>query len=192
MKTINRLFLIILTCCTTFNLYASSIEKNSTSNNSFNESKDEDKEESKSLAWEFDSSTPVTFDSNTTEKAEKHEFGSKVACLKVLMDEYYITQEEIVPGDPMRRTIIKKSNVYNTTRKIEKHLKKEVKKGNISVENASNLFTHILEVALAIVDEANTKDFEDNLDAKKKNINDQIALFNQVKINSIYYTASNN
>lgn len=186
MKTIQRLFLITIACSTTFSLIANNLAEGS-----INNSKDDDRAESKTQVWEFDSSTPVTFESNTIEKAEKHEFGSKVACLKVLMDEYYVTQEEVVPGDPMRRTIIKKSNVYNTARKIEKHLKKEVKKGNISIDEATNLFTHVLEVTLAIVDEINTKDFEENLDAKKKNIDDQLALFNQVKINSIYYTASN-
>lgn len=187
MKTIQRLFLITITCSMTFNLFANNLDEDFIKN-----SKDDDRAESKIQTWEFESSTPVTFENKTIEKSEKHEFGSKVACLKVLMDEYYVTQEEIVPGDPMRRTIIKKSNVYNTARKIEKHLKKEVKKGNISIDEATNLFTHVLEVTLAIVDETNTKEFEDNLDAKKKNIEEQIALFNQVKINSIYYTASNN
>ena len=102
------------------------------------------------------------------------------------MEKYYISQEEVVPGDPTRRTIIKKPNIYNTTRKIEKYLKKGVKNGNINSDKATKDFTHILEVSLAAVSEENTESFEKALDQNKKNIEDQIDIFKQVKINSIY------
>lgn len=140
----------------------------------------------KRYVWEFGSSVPSVFDNNTIWKAEEHEFGPRVACLKVLMEKYYITQEEVIPGDPMRRTIIKKPNIYNVTRKIEKYLKKEVKKGNIALDKATNDFTHILEVSLTIINETDTETFEEAIDRNKKSIEDQINIFNQVKINSIY------
>lgn len=192
MKTINRLSLFIIMLGIILNISAQNYYA---SNHRGIENKtdiitaktvNDDDARNKTYVWEFDSSVPSTFDNNTIQKAEDHEFGSKVACLKVLMEEYYVTQEEVVPGDPMRRTIIKKPNIYNVTRKIEKHLKKEVKKGNIALEKATNDFTHILEVSLTIVNEADTEAFESALDQNKKSIEDQISIFNQVKINNIY------
>lgn len=192
MKTINSLFLFILMLGIGANIsaqdfYADNYRagKNETDKNIVKSSKDEDTK-NKEYKWEFDSSVPPTFDDNTIQKAEAHEFGSKVACLKVLMEKYYVSKEEVVPGDPMTRTIIKKPNIYNTARKIEKHLKKEVKNGDISLEKATNDLTHILEVSLAIISEPKTETFEEALDQNKKNIEDQIDIFKQVKINSIY------
>lgn len=192
MKTINRLALFILMFGIVINISAQNFYANvhPETDSKVNKitTKKSNEEDSKSIkyTWEFDSSTPSIFDNNTMQKAEEHEFGAKVACLKVLMEEYYVTQEELVPGDPAKRTIIKKPSIYNTTRKIEKHFRKEVKKGNITLEDAINDFTHILEVSLAIIGETNTETFETALDQNKKNINDQINIFNQVKINSIY------
>lgn len=192
MKTISRLSFLILMFGIGANvcaqdLYADNYRstKNETDKNIEKYSKSEDGE-NKEYKWEFDSSVPSTFDDNTIQRAETHEFGSKVACLKVLMDKYYVTQEEVVPGDPMKRTMIKKPNIYNTARKIEKHLKKEVKKGDISLEKATTEFIHVLEVSLAIVDETETGTFEKTLDENKKNIENQINIFKEVKINSIY------
>ena len=68
----------------------------------------------------------------------------------------------------------------------DKYLKKEVKNGNINSDKATKDFTHILEVSLAAVSEVNTESFEKALDQNKKNIEDQIEVFKQVKINSIY------
>ncbi|GAB6122578.1 hypothetical protein [Dysgonomonas termitidis] len=192
MKAINRLSLFILLLGIILNISAQNYYannhrgiENKTDIITTNTTSDDDVK-NKRYVWEFDSSVPSTFDNNTIQKAEEHEFGSKVACFKVLMEEYYVTQEEVVPGDPMRRTIIKKPNIYNTTRKIEKHLKKEVKRGNIPLEKAINDFTHILEVSLTIINEADTEAFEEALDRNKKSIEDQISIFNQVKINNIY------
>lgn len=192
MKTISRLSFLILMFGIGANvcaqdLYADNYRstKNETDTNIEKYSKSEEGE-NKEYKWEFDSSVPSTFDDNTIQRAEAHEFGSKVACLKVLMDKYYVTQEEVVPGDPMKRTMIKKPNIYNTARKIEKHLKKEVKKGDISLEKATTEFIHVLEVSLAIVDETETGTFEKTLDENKKNIENQINIFKEVKINSIY------
>ena len=192
MKTIGRLSLLILMCGIGINISAQDLYANNyhATKNEINKtisssSKDGDMK-NKEYTWEFESSTPSVFDDNTIQKAEESEFGTKVACLKVLMEKYYISQEEVVPGDPTRRTIIKKPNIYNTTRKIEKYLKKEVKNGNINSDKATKDFTHILEVSLAAVSEENTESFEKALDQNKKNIEDQINIFKQVKINSIY------
>lgn len=191
MKTISRLSFLVLLLGIGVNvcaqdLYADNYHstKTETDRNIEKNSKSEDGE--KVYKWEFSSSTPSTFDENTMQRAEAHEFGSRVACLKVLMNKYFVTQEEIVPGDPMKRTIIKKPNVYNTAQKIEKYLKKEVKKGDISLEKATSELIHVLEVSLAVVDESETTTFEKTLDENKKNVEDQLSVFEEVKIKNIY------
>lgn len=191
MKTISRLSFWVLLLGIGVNVCAQDLyadnyysTKAETDRNIEKNSKSEDGE--KVYKWEFSSSTPSTFDENTIQCAESHEFGSRVACLKVLMNKYFVTQEEIVPGDPMKRTIIKKSNVYNTAQKIEKYLKKEVKKGDISLEKATSELIHVLEVSLAIVDERETTTFEKTLDENKKNVEDQLSVFEKVKIKNIY------
>lgn len=191
MKTISRLSFLVLLLGIGVNvcaqdLYADNYHSTKTEidRNIEKNSKSEDGE--KVYKWEFSSSTPSTFDENTMQRAEAHEFGSRVACLKVLMNKYFVTQEEIVPGDPMKRTIIKKPNVYNTAQKIEKYLKKEVKKGDISLEKATSELIHVLEVSLAVVDESETTTFEKTLDENKKNVEDQLSVFEEVKIKNIY------
>lgn len=187
MKTIKFLLLILFTSTLSIQAQHFYADNNirgirNEEPNVISEKKDVEKKEYK---WEFISGTPSSFDDNTIKQAEDHEFGEKVACLKVLMDKYYITKEEIVPGDPMMRTIIKKPNVYNTTRKIEKFLRKEVSKGKMDISKAKSEYTHVLEVAIALLEE-DSHSFEKSLDSSKKDIDQQLTLFNQVKLNSLY------
>lgn len=143
-------------------------------------------EKENAYIWEFLSAIPSVLDENTVEKSGKHDFGQRIACLKTLMNKYYITKEDAIPGDPMMRTIVLKPNVYYTVRNIEKHLKKEVKKGDITTEKASTELEHILEVALSVIDTEEIGSFEIALSKNKQNIEDQISLFRQVKLQNIY------
>lgn len=136
--------------------------------------------------WEFLSAIPSVIDESVADKSGKHDFGKRVACLKTLIEKYYITKEDVIPGDPMMRTIVLKPNVYYTVRKIEKYLKKEVKKGDITTEDASSEMEHILEVALSVIDSEGARSFEIALNKNRKNIEGQISLFQRVKLQSIY------
>ncbi|MDR1368919.1 MAG: hypothetical protein LBJ72_02155 [Dysgonamonadaceae bacterium] len=136
--------------------------------------------------WEFLSAIPSVIDKSIVEKSGKHDFGQRVACLKTLMEKYYITKEDVIPGDPMMRTIVLKPNVYYTVRKIEKYLKKEVKKGDMTAKEASSEMEHVLEVALSVIDTEETDSFETTLNKNKKNVEDQISLFQQVTLQNIY------
>lgn len=136
--------------------------------------------------WEFLSAIPSVINKSVVEKSDKHEFGQRVACLKTLMENHYITKEDVIPGDPMMRTIVLKPNVYYTVRKIEKYLKKEVRNGDITAKEASSEMEHVLKVALCVIDEEEMSSFEIALNKNKKNIADQISLFHQVKLQNIY------
>ncbi|MDR3367237.1 MAG: hypothetical protein LBO71_09785 [Prevotellaceae bacterium] len=136
--------------------------------------------------WEFYSVMPDSFDASTFRSVEEDDLGQRVACLKTLVDKYYIHKEEIVPGDPTLRTIIHKPNIYNAARKVEKHLKKEIKRGNLTVQQAAEELAFVLEVAIAAIDEADTQSFESSLRASKGSADQQISVFKQVKINRPY------
>jgi len=127
--------------------------------------------------WEFLSAVPTQI----------YKIEERVAQLKDLMTKYYITKEDVIPGDPMMRTIVLKPKVYYSVNSIEKHLKRKIKKGAITKEQASLKLTHILEVALSIAMDSGeeSQSFEIALkDAKR--IEDQISLFNKVKLQNIY------
>lgn len=138
--------------------------------------------------WELLSAIPSVIDESIATKSGNHDFGKRIACLKTLMEKYYITKESVIPGDPMMRTIVLKPNVYYTVRKIEKYLKKEVGNGNITTQEASSEMEHILEVALSVIDTEDIGSFEIALNKNKRNIEDQISLFQQVKLQNIYST----
>jgi hypothetical protein len=132
--------------------------------------------------WEFYSTVPDSFSVSQLPYAEEEDFGQRVACLKALVEQYYIHREEVVLGDPTMRTIIRKPNIYHAARKVEKHLKKEIKKGNLTVQQAAGELAFVLEVAIAAVDEPDTYSFETLLSKAKGNAAQQINLFKQVKI----------
>lgn len=90
---------------------------------------------------------------------EVHAFGELVSHKLYLLDSKYTYQVPIVPGNPQTRTIVRKPVIYDAVRKIERYLKKSVKKGEISTETASNEFNIILDVANNVFT-ADTKTFE--------------------------------
>jgi hypothetical protein len=147
-------------------------------------------EENQPYKWEFASSTPEVFDENTKARAGDDGLGEKIDCLKVWMDKVYIGREEIVPGDPMTRTFIRKPGIYNAARKIEKHLKKQVKKGNMDAGLAAHKLAHILEVSISALDEPDTQSFEAALDEVKNDIDSQTEVFMQVRLINIYLASS--
>lgn len=139
----------------------------------------------KEYNWEFLSAIPESFDKQLENKASEHDFGKRVACLKILLDKYYVTKEDVVPGDPMMRTIVLKPNIYYSTRKLEKHLKRRVKDKSIKLHDARKEMEHILEVALSVIEE-DENSFEVLITKNKNNADKLIEIFNQVKLYNIY------
>lgn len=142
----------------------------------------------RSHRWEFLSVIPKQFDKQVQKEAGKHYLGSQVACLKKLVEKSYITKEDVIPGDPMLRTIVRKPDVYYLTRKIEKHLIREVKEKELSLEEASAHFSHILKVVLTLADDSSDEAvaFEASISKNRKNVEEAIGLFEQVELADIY------
>jgi hypothetical protein len=114
----------------------------------------------------------------SAEMAGKHPFGELVAKKLYLLDEIYTSEVPLVPGNPQTRVYIKKPVIYETVRRIERDLKRSVKKGEISVEVAEIDFNKVLDVALNILT-ADTKKFENAIESSGS-ANSRIALFTKM------------
>ena len=99
----------------------------------------------------------------TSEVAGSHQFGDLIAKKLYLFYEKYTSQVALAPGNPAFKTIIKKPVIYESVRRIERDLKRSVKKGEIPVAMATSEFNTVLDVALNILT-TDTKDFENALD----------------------------
>lgn len=99
--------------------------------------------------------------------------------------ETYVVKEEVVPGDPSRRTVIRKPGIYNAVRSIEKQLSKEVKSQTLTKEQAAEELENVLKIALAAID-SDTNTFEDALQDNKKDYTRLLAVFDNVKLKSLY------
>lgn len=134
--------------------------------------------------WEFYSTVKVP----TTEElavANNHNLGKEISCLYNSFMEIYVVKEEVVPGDPARRTIIRKPGIYNAVRSIEKQLSKAVKSTSITQEKAAEEFSNILKIALAAID-SDSQTFEEALQNSKKDTSRLLAIFDNVKLKSLY------
>lgn len=104
-----------------------------------------------------------------------HLFGETVAKKYYLFDDMYTTEVAVVPGNPQTRTLIKKPIIYEAVKRIEKDLRKSIKKGEISIDYASMEFEKVLDVALNILT-ADTKKFEEEIKTINS-VNSRIDLF---------------
>ncbi len=134
--------------------------------------------------WEFYSAhedpSPELLEGITSNKYSK-----RVSYFYNLFKDTYVVKEEVVPGDPTRRTVIRKPEIYNAVKSIEKALNKSVKKHEISEKESEQLFYHVLKVSLAAID-SESDSFEESLDAHRKDTKALLALFQQVSLKDLY------
>lgn len=117
--------------------------------------------------------------------ADDHKFGKEIGYLYTAFMGTYVVKEEVVPGDPARRTVIRKPDIYNAVRSIEKQLSKEVKSQTLTADKAADEFSNVLQVALAAID-SDTLTFERELQANKKDANRLLAIFDEVELKCLY------
>lgn len=135
--------------------------------------------------WEFMSSHEEPTAEELASFSDSEKFGKKAAYFYNMFKETYVTKEEVVPGDPTRRTVIRKPEIYNAVRSIEKALGKAMKKKEISQEESCRQFCHVLEVSLAAID-SDTQSLEAALDSHRKDPKSLLAIFQNVSLKSIY------
>ena len=69
--------------------------------------------------WEFYSTVETPSSEELAALVSNHKLGKKVAFLYDSFKDTYVVKEEVVPGDPTRRTVIGKPEIYNAVRTIE-------------------------------------------------------------------------
>lgn len=105
------------------------------------------------------SSNDADLNSVSKDMISEHVLGTLVAEKLYLLEAKYTYQVPIVPGNPQTRTMVRKPVIYEAVKKIERNLKKQVKKGEISAEVASGEFNKVLDVAFNVLT-AETTSFE--------------------------------
>lgn len=105
------------------------------------------------------SSNDADLSSVSKDMISEHVLGTLVSEKLYLLEAKYTYQVSIVPGNPQTRTMVRKPVIYEAVKKIERNLKKQVKKGEISTEVASGEFNKVLDVAFNVLT-AETTSFE--------------------------------
>jgi hypothetical protein len=114
----------------------------------------------KSPIYEFKAYSKDSYLNNiTSDMAGEHFLGIQIARKIYLFNKFYTSEENLFPGNPATKTIIKKPIIYQAVKRIEHDLKKSVKRADISIADASTIMNTVLDVALNIQTE-DTKDFE--------------------------------
>ncbi len=82
------------------------------------------------------------------EETDQHDFGTLVAKKIYLLDKIYTYQVAISPGNPTKKTMLRKPVIYNSVTDVEKYLKKMVRKQELSVNQAGHIFNVVLDIAI--------------------------------------------
>jgi hypothetical protein len=122
-------------------------------------------------------------DNITTEMAGEHPFGDQISKKVYLLESKYTSEVALIPGNPQTKTVIQKPVIYETVKRIEKQLKKSVKKEELSVSDAAYTFNKVLDVALNTLT-ANTERFESAIESLDET-DAKIDLFTK-RVNLIY------
>lgn len=86
----------------------------------------------------------------TESMAGDHVLGTQIAKKMYLLQTKYTSEVELVPGNPQTKTVIAKPEIYDAVMKIEKYLRKELKKGLTTTEAATYSMNKVLDVALNV------------------------------------------
>jgi hypothetical protein len=109
-----------------------------------------------------------------------HPFGDLIARKLYMLQNLYTYIEPPSPTSPGEKTIVKKPVIYNTVLKLNRTLKKMVKKGMIDKNKAISDLDLCLDVALSISAD-DTGDFESEL-KKAKSADEIVQVFKLVEL----------
>ncbi len=110
----------------------------------------------------------------TESNIKKHFLGDIIAYKMQLLRESYTYIEPPSATSPAEKIIVEKQPIFFSIKKLDKFLKKQVKSGTMSEEDAKNKLENALNVALNIRYQE-TDTFEDVL--RKAKPNDLIAIY---------------
>lgn len=110
--------------------------------------------------------------------ASNHFLGDQVAKKMYLLKETYTYVEKGTPMSPGDKVIVRKPTIYYAVRKINKHYKKQIRKGRIEESKARKSMINILDKCFVIFDQ-DTNEFESYLKGLKHS-DDIVAAFDKV------------
>lgn len=110
-----------------------------------------------------------------------YKFGSQAGYLYRKFMSLYVVKEETVPGDPTRRTVIRKTPIYNAVRAIEKQLGRNLKNDPARAAAINDEFTYVLKVAISAFED-NSDAFEQTLHRDRKDVTALLTNFRKVKV----------
>lgn len=190
----NSLKLTILSLCTIVSanaqevLIAGRTEIHSTESSNTNASNTNSSNTNASIksTFEFTSFSEAQSTENITdEMAGNHFLGNEIAKKMYLFNDHYSYKVPIAPGNFATKTVFRKPEIYSSVRKIERYLKKCVKKGDLNSSVAHNEYDKVLNVALNILDE-NTGKFEERLKSAGENAAELLNIYlYEVKLENI-------
>jgi len=93
--------------------------------------------------------------------------GDQIAKKFYILQELYTYEEPGTATSPGTKTIVEKPAIYYSLKKLNKHYKKVVKKGEMTEGEAVNEFEHFLNIGISIVYQP-TEDFEEFLSSNRK------------------------
>jgi len=141
-------------------------------------------ESEKIVVYEFDvyDIVPEEVKKVTTEMSGTHFLGDQVAKKMYIFEDLYSYTEPIAPGNPATKTLYRKPLVYFSVKKIEKYLKKGVKKGELTMDDATAKFNKVLDIVINIKNK-NTDKFEESLQSAD-NASDLLLIYSRVHLSS--------
>lgn len=96
-----------------------------------------------------------------------HFLGEEIANKTYLLKKIYTHIEKGTPMSPVDKVIVKKPTIYYSVRKLERHFRKEMRKDNITEEQAREKLNRVLDICISIYDQ-DTDEFEDYLKKQRK------------------------
>jgi hypothetical protein len=107
-----------------------------------------------------DNTSPANVDLQVT---DEHFLGKRIAQKERLFNEAYTVKTPISPGSPTMKVSIRKPVIYTSVKKIERQLRKEIREHTITLENAVDSYSKVLDIAINIVSDE-TGEFEKEIE----------------------------
>lgn len=133
------------------------------------------------IAFTFTSVQTLEDELGEIDYYDAHFLGDEIARKAQVIKNLYVKQNEVTVGFGNSHVEIQKPIIYNSINKIESHLKKGVRKGKISSKEASSKFSKYLSHAYVLYFEADTENFEFELQ-KVKEADSLMEIFDSIEI----------
>lgn len=142
----------------------------------------EEKTNETSPKWEFYEAAPQPTSAELSAIVANTRFSKESEFLMNELKELIFTTEQTVPGDPMRRIIIQKGDLYKAVSAIQKGLKREMENRRTPATECSERLENVLKVAIAAFYSDNSESFENALRQNKKDYKQLLSIFENVKL----------